>query len=61
MTKNDELDFNPLLRGDPEVIAARVVRLMSEPALSFPRARCGASDATSEPAASEKAVTQEQI
>jgi hypothetical protein len=65
MTVNDkpvaDVHFNPLLNGDPDEIALRVVRILDEPAFSFHGARNGAPDATSEPAASEKAVIQEQI
>lgn len=65
MTVNDKqvaaVHFNPLLNGDSEEIARRLVRILDEPAFSFHGARNGAPDATSEPAASEKAVTQERI
>jgi hypothetical protein len=65
MTTNDKpvvnVHFNPLLNGDSEEIALRLVRMLDEPAFSFHGARCGALAATSEPVASEKAVNQEQI
>jgi hypothetical protein len=65
MTTNDKpvanAHFNPLLNGDSEEIALRLVRILDEPAFSFHGARRSAPDATSEPAASEKAVIQEQI
>ena len=64
MTTNDKSvthRYNPLLNGDPEEIALRLVRILDEPAFSFHGARCCAPAATSEPAASEKAVNQEQI
>lgn len=53
--------FNPLFLGDAEEIAARIVRSMSEPALSFEGGLWRAPAATSEQNASEQAVTQEQI